>query len=180
MGKLPSPIPGNVYRHVEHRLRHREAILRRALQELAQAEGDAGAIRSPGAESVGGGNSSSDRVCSAAIRIAEARSKVEKAKVWLRVYRWTMDVFAGTDAGRAMKLIFEKSVCQAEAARQLNCDRQTVRRYKDDFVIRASFLAVSWGLIRMNFEGRVREDEFAGETQRVSEDNGGDVGREEH
>lgn len=155
MGKLPSPIPGNVYRHVEHRLRHREAILRRALQELAQAEGDAGAIRSPGAESVGGGNGSSDRVCSAAIRIAEARTRVTRAQTWLRVYRQTMDAFAGTDAGRAVRHLFDKGISQAEAARILSCDRQTIRRYKDDFIIRAAFLAVGCGLIKMSIEGSI-------------------------
>ena len=179
MGKLPSPIPGNVYRHVEHHIRHRNAVLRRALLALAQAEGDAGAIRSPGAESVGGGSGSSDRVCSAALRIAEARTRVTRAQTWLKIYRQTMDAFAGTDAGRAVRYLFDKSVSQAEAARILSCDRQTIRRYKDDFIIRASFLAVGCGLIRMTVGGSVREDEFAEEAQRASEDNDGDVGREE-
>ena len=155
MGKLPSPIPGNVYRHVEHHIRHRNTVLRRALLALAQAEGDAGAIRSPGAESVGGGNGSSDRVCSAAIRIAEARTRVTRAQTWLKIYRQTMDAFAGTDAGRAVRHLFDKGISQAEAARILSCDRQTIRRYKDDFIIRAAFLAVGCGLIKMSIEGSI-------------------------
>ena len=155
MGKLPSPIPGNVYRAVEHHLRHRAAVLRRALLDLSDAESDAGAIRSPGAESVGGGSGGSDRVCGAALRIAEARTRVTRAQTWLSVYQQTMDVFSGTDAGRAVRYLFERALSQAESARKLNCDRQTIRRYKDDFIIRASFLAVGCGLIRMKDDGRI-------------------------
>ena len=37
MGKLPSPIPGNVYRYVEKRIRHRSAYLARALESLSES-----------------------------------------------------------------------------------------------------------------------------------------------
>lgn len=179
MGKLPSPIPGNVYRHTEHRLRHRSAILKRALQGLSQAEADAGAIGSPGAGNAGGGKGGvSDRVGEQAVRLAEARNRVTRAQAWIKVYRWTMDVFRGTDAWDAVRLLFDRQLTQAETARRLSRDRQTVRRYKDEFIIRAAFLAVSWGLIRMNEGGSItaEADESAGETRRVLEENNGDAG----
>ena len=158
MGKLPSPIPGNVYRCTEQRIRHRSAYLSRALQQLNEAEQDAGAIGSPGAEKIGGSGSGTDRVCAAAIRIAEAREKVQKAQTWIRVYRLTMEAFQGTEAFRCVRLLFDKSVSQAETARMIGRDRQTVRRYKDEFIIRAAFLAVSMGLIRMSEGGRIHAE----------------------
>lgn len=168
MGKLPSPIPGNVYRTVEHHVRHRKRILQAALQALSAAEDDAGAIRSPGAGNCGGsGGGVSDRVGDAAIRIAEARAKVTRAQLWISVYRWTMDAFAGTDAERAVRYLFDKGINQAETARKLNCDRQTVRRYKDDFLLRAAFMGVSMGLIRLNNGGRVQEDELVGTEAKI-------------
>ena len=168
MGKLPSPIPGNVYRTVEHRMRHRSGILRRALQALAQAEADAGAIRSPGAGSEGGGGGGiSDRTSDAAMKLAEARDRVTRAQNWIRVYKWTIDVFRTTEAWDAVRLLFDKGLSQAEAARRINRDRQTVRRYKDEFIIRAAFLAVSWGLIRLNDGGRIREDELVGTEAKI-------------
>lgn len=157
MGKLPSPIPGNVYRYVETRIRHRSAYLARALESLSEAEQDAGAIGSPGAEKVGSGGGGSDRVSAAALRISDARDRVVKCQAWIRVYQLTMEAFQGTDAFRCVRLIFDRAASQAEAARAISRDRQTVRRYKDEFVIRAAFLAVSMGLIRMSTEGRLSD-----------------------
>ena len=170
MGKLPSPIPGNVYRTVEHRMRHRSGILRRALQLLNQAEHDAGAIHSPGANRTGGGSGGiSDRTSDAAMKLAEARARVTRAQDWIRVYKWTLDVFRSTEVWDAVRLMFDKGCSQAETARRINRDRQTVRRYKDEFVIRAAFLAVSWGLIRMTGGGRISEDADDGDHRESDE-----------
>lgn len=149
MGKLPCPIPPAVYRKVEHRLRHREQLLREALEALASAEADAGAIASPAAGRIGGSGGVSDQTASRAVRITEARRRVVLAKKWIWVHEETEEAFRGTDAGRAVRLIFDQGRTQADAARAIRCDRQTIRRYKDDYIIRAAFLAVSAGLIRL-------------------------------
>lgn len=149
MCRLPPPIPEDTYRRVEHALTHRAENRRRALDRLARAEQEAYDVHGPNLDRVGSGGGSQDRVERAALKLAHAREAADAARSWDKVYRLCMETYQGTCIAQAARMLIDEKLSQAETARKLMCTRQTVRRYKDDFIYRCAVLAVQFGILKI-------------------------------
>ena len=146
-----SMIPEAVYKTIDSRLKDRNQMIGRAEEELAKAEEDAFCLKSHqlSADKVQGGKRKKDAVEMAAIRIAEAKNKLEIAWKWEELFR-KMDrifPFESTSEGTVAGYIYQYGMSQADVCRVTGCDRQTVRARKDRYINRAALLAAQMGLI---------------------------------
>ena len=152
MKPLPPPIPASVYRKTEYMLRHRRALQKKAAEILREAEHQAYDARGPSLDRIGSGGGTADRLEQGAIRVLEARDKAGRTLLWDKAVQMTAEIYRGTDAGRCARMLFDGGISMAECAKKFGCDRQTVRRWKDMFVIRCAFFAAQYGLVRIDKE----------------------------
>lgn len=140
-------IPAGVFSLVESRRRrraHARAEARRLVEEAA-----ASVMGSPQLDSVGSrGTPKHDKVDRAAIRLIQARERLAEAEKWERVFE-DADAHFGLDSDvvRCARLLYDEGKMQTEAAGVMFCDRQSVRRWRDGYVIYCAFVAQGKGLI---------------------------------
>lgn len=152
-------IPENAYRQVEKRLRGRQAAVARAEQALFRAQQRAYAVSAPAPDNVGGGRGSEpgSRVEKAALSVLKAEEKLEHARKWEEVLRLLDRVFTlDTPEGRAVDLVYSRGYDKKNAAKIMQCSRETLGRRLDTYVCHAALIAAGEGLIK------IREDTVNG------------------
>lgn len=140
-------IPAEAFRLVESRRRRRAHAQAEARQLLEEAAGQV--MGSPVLDSVGSrGTPKHDKVDRVAIRLMDAEARLETAERWEEVFRETDEHFgAGSDVVKCAGMLYDKGLRMTEAAAVMFCDRQTVRRLRDGYVIYCAFVAQGKGLI---------------------------------
>ena len=145
-------IPENVYRQVEKRLRGRHIAVARAEQALYRAQQRAYAVSAPAPDKVVGGrtNDPGSRVEKAALSVLKAEEKLDTARKWEDVLRLLDRVFTqDTLEGRAVDLVYSRGYDKKNAAKIMQCSRETLGRRLDTYVCHAALIAAGEGLIRI-------------------------------
>lgn len=145
-------IPEKIYRLVEKKLTDRHVLVVRAEMDLAEAQSAAASCSAPpmDADRVSG-SGDGKRLERAVLRVLAAEKALDDAREWLDVIR-LLDAafpFPGTVEGKIANILYEQGKNQAQACLELNCDRQTVRRRKDNYVAYGALIAASKGLIEI-------------------------------
>lgn len=148
-------IPEKIYQLVKKRLQERHVLVQRAEIQLMEAQSAAYGCSAPpmDAPHVSGGGTG-NRTQSMAFRVMEAEKALDEARKWLDVFR-LLDAafpFPGTVEGQIANLIFEQGCNQAQVCLELKCDRQTIRRRMDNYVIYGALIAASRGLVEIGRE----------------------------
>lgn len=148
-------IPEKIYRLVEKRLQERHVMVQRAKINLLEAQCAAYGCSAPpmDADHVSGGGTG-NRTQSMAFRVLEAEKALDEARKWQDVFRLLEAAFPfpGTIEGEIANLIYERQYNQAQACQAMKCDRQTIRRRRDNYVIYGALIAASKGLVEIGRE----------------------------
>ena len=145
-------IPENMYRQVEKRLRGRQAAVAKAEQALYRAQQRAYSVSAPSPDKVGGGRGSApgSRVEKAALSILKAEEKLDTVRKWEEVLRLLDRVFTqDTPEGRAVDLVYSRGYDKTNAAKIMQCSRETLSKRLDTYVCHAALIAAGEGLIRI-------------------------------
>lgn len=144
-------LPRALYARIERELRadHRQAVMD-AEEELARCREDAHGLKSPALDESGKTIRPANRVQDGALRVIQAEQRLDTRKSWADVARALDAAFTGTKTGEVARLLYTDGRRPAEISALLGVDRQTVRKRRDDYVIRAALLAAERGLIRMS------------------------------
>lgn len=142
-------IPGRIYRRVEAALHRRDTAAALALARIREAEARAtGATAQMDGERVQT-SSTGDRLERSVIALAEARDAYADALSWEHVFRRADRYFEGRDEGRCAELFYRRHKSQQQVAGEMYVDRQTVRRWRDNYVVFCALVAAEYGLITM-------------------------------
>lgn len=140
-------IPAAAFLETERRRRRRSRAQAdaRALLETASAQ----VMGSPGLEQIGSrGTPRHDKVDMAAIRLIDAEARMEEALAWEEVFDLADTHFGMySDVVKCARLLYDQGLKMTEAAAVMFCDRQTVRRLRDGYVIYCAFAANGKGLL---------------------------------
>lgn len=155
-------IPETIYRLVDKKLRDRHTLVPRAEMDLLAAQSAAVSCSAPpmDADRVSG-SGDGKRLEKAVLRVIAAEKALHDAREWLAVIR-LLDAafpFPGTVEGEIANILYERGENMTQACGRLKCDRQTVRRRKDNYVIYGALIAASKGLIQIGGEIIGRQDE---------------------
>lgn len=143
-------IPRRLYAHIERRLHERDyAEVAKACQSVISSRGDAMNLKSPSLNSGGHSGAISDRVQDGVERVMAAEERLSRALRWQAVFARLDEAFDGTEEALIAQMIYRDKVQVQQIARLLNRDRQTITRYRDNYVTHAALLAAEAGLIRM-------------------------------
>ena len=137
-------IPDWAFREVERRRRRRGDARAREARLLQDAVGRV--MGSPGLDRIGSpGTPASDKVGREVVRKVAAETQ---EAAWEDVFREADEHFgADSDAVKVARLVYDEQLSQAQTAEALKCDRQTVRRQRDAYVIYSAFVASGRGLM---------------------------------
>lgn len=140
-------IPAEAFQAVERRRRKRRQAQAEARALLAQAA--ARVMGSPALDKVGSaGTPRHDKVDLAAIRLMDAEARLDTAMRWEDAFEETDAHFgADSDVVKCAGLLYDQDKRMTEAADVMFCDRQTVRRLRDGYVIYCAFVAQGMGLL---------------------------------
>lgn len=143
-------IPRRLYAHIELRLHERDYTeVAKACQCVISSRGDAMNLKSPSLNGGGHSGAISDRVQDGVERVMAAEERLSRALRWQAVFARLDEAFAGTEEALIAQMIYRDKVQVQQIARLLNRDRQTITRYRDNYVTHAALLAAEAGLIRM-------------------------------
>lgn len=145
-------IPRALYAHIEKKLHEQpfEAVAD-AAQALITRREEAIGVKSPGSEPIGGHSGGvSNRVQDGVLRVIAAEETLDAANRWAMVLSRLGEIFEGKPEAEIAHALYVQKMTAQEVARSRNVDRQTVRRLKDNYVIRAALLAAEYGLVRMD------------------------------
>ena len=145
-------IPRTLYAYIEKKLYEQpyEAVVD-AAQQLIERREEALCIKSPGSEPSGGhGGGVSNRVQDGVLRVIAAEESLDAANRWALVLTRLGEIFEGQKEKEMAELLYGQKLTAQEIAARWGVDRQTVRRIKDNYVIRAALLAAEHGLVRMS------------------------------
>lgn len=142
-------IPDSIYAECEKWLRGREGLIEQAQRRLERAREAAYAARAAAMDKNGGrGSQDGSGLERMALRVAEAEEQLRRALSWDDVFvRLDRMLPVESMAGKVGRYLYQRGMTQKYIADLLGCDRQTVRRYQDDYVVRCALLAVQAGLI---------------------------------
>lgn len=145
-------IPRNLYAYIEKKLYEQPyQVVSDAAEMLITAREEALGVKSPGGETSGGhGGGVSNRVQDGALRVIAAEETLLTANRWAFVHARLREIFDGTDEGDVARMLYVEMLTSQEIAKKRGVDRQTVRRLRDNYVIRAALLAAEHGLVRMS------------------------------
>ena len=137
-------IPDWAFREVERRRRRRGDARAREARLLQDAVGRV--MGSPGLDRIGSpGTPASDKVGREGVRKISAETL---AAEWEAVFREADEHFGmESDAVTVARMVYDEQLSQVQAAERMRCDRQTVRRQRDAYVIYSAFVASGRGLL---------------------------------
>lgn len=145
-------IPRKLYAFIEKKLFEQpyEAVSAAAEALITRRE-EAVGVKSPGSECSGGRSSGiSNRVQDGVMRVMAAEENLEAANRWAFVLTRLSEIFQGTEVAEVASLFYAQKMTEAEIARSKGKSRQTIRRCRDEYVMRAALLAAENGLVRMS------------------------------
>ena len=145
-------IPRKLYAFIEKKLFEQpyEAV-REAAEVLITRKEQATGVKSPGSEySRGRSVGISNRVQDGVMRVMAAEENLEAANRWAFVLTRLSEIFEGTETAEVAELFYAQKMAEAEIARSKSKSRQTIRRCRDEYVMRAALLAAENGLVRMS------------------------------
>lgn len=145
-------IPRKLYAFIEKKLFEQpyEAVSAAAEALITRRE-EAVGVKSPGSECSGGRSSGiSNRVQDGVMRVMAAEENLETANRWAFVLTRLSEIFQGTEVAEVALLFYAQKMTEAEIARSKGKSRQTIRRCRDEYVMRAALLAAENGLVRMS------------------------------
>lgn len=149
-------IPRKLYAFIEKKLFEQpyEAV-REAAEALITQKEQATGVKSPGSECSGGRSGGiSNRVQDGVMRVMAAEENLEAANRWAFVLTRLSEIFEGTEVAEVAELFYAQKMPEADIARSKGKSRQTIRRCRDEYVMRAALLAAENGLVRMrDYEG---------------------------
>lgn len=149
-----SVIPQKIYRLVENRLRDRWTMLPRARAALYAAQAAAAAPPGQATDKTPVQGGGSDRTQAAVLRVIQAEERLRQAEKWAAVFALLDETFPfeGTAEGVVAGYLYGNGMTQEEVCRATHCDRQTVRRRRDNYVAHCALFAAAEGLIRIEEE----------------------------
>ena len=151
-------IPDGIYRLVEKKLRGRHELVPRAEMDLLAAQSAAVNCTAPpmDADRVSG-SGDGKRLERAVLRVIAAEKALDDAREWLDVMRLLDAAFPypGTVEGEIAHILYEQGKKQAQASLELKCDKHTIQRRRDNYLIYGALIAASKGLIEIG-EGSVK------------------------
>lgn len=145
-------IPRKLYAYIEKKLYEQpyDAVSAAAEALICRKE-EALCVKSPGAGSTGGRSGGvSNRVQDGTLRIIAAEETLETANRWAAVMTRLHEIFDGKPEGEIAEMLYAQKLSAQEIALRRGVDRQTIRRMRDSYVIRAALLATEAGLVRMS------------------------------
>lgn len=145
-------IPRKLYAFIEKKLYEQpyEAVSDAAEALITQREKAIG-VKSPGSECSGGRSGCvSNRVQDGVMRVIAAEENLETANRWAFVLTRLSEVFCGTEIAEVADLFYVQKMTEQSIARSKGKSRQTIRRCRDEYVLRAALLAAENGLVRMS------------------------------
>lgn len=146
-------IPRDTYRQVESMLHRRAELLGAAQKALRDAQDRAYYPTAPAPDTDHVRTSpAGDRLERAALAVIEAERRVQAAHAWGKVFVLLDRDFYGTKEGEAAEMMYIRHYSQAKVAGQLHVNRQTARRLRDKYVVRAALYASEAGLISITKE----------------------------
>lgn len=145
-------IPRSIYAVIEARLYERDSAVR-----IAAARRDAirsrSLLRSPMGSAGGGhGSGPSSPTERAAVMLIEAETALETAEAWEAVFARIDRMYKGETEETVVRMIYREGKQQAEVAKALYMDRQTVRRAQDTYICTCAVLAAEMGLVHLGEE----------------------------
>lgn len=145
-------IPRKLYAYIEKKLYEQPfQTVSDAAEVLISRREEAFGVKSPSSETAGGHSGGvSNRVQDGVLRVMAAEETLHTASRWAFVYARLGEIFDGTDEGEIARLLYVEELTAQEIAKSRGVDRQTVRRLRDNYVIRAALLAAENGLVRMD------------------------------
>ncbi|MBQ7885366.1 MAG: hypothetical protein IJ313_00570 [Clostridia bacterium] len=143
-------IPRALYAYIEKKLYDQPyQAVSEAAEALISRREEATGVKSPSGERSGGHSSGvSNRVQDGVLRVIAAEETLETANRWAFVYMRLGEIFDGTGEGEVARMLYAQKMTAQEIAKHRGVDRQTVRRLRDSYVIRAALLAAEHGLVR--------------------------------
>lgn len=141
-----------VYQETERRLQERYTAIEQARELMAAARAGAYTVKAAPMDPNGGGRGTGrgDALERKAITVAEAEAELRAALAWDDVFRRLDRIFPpDTKEGRVGWYLYQNGLTQADICRIMGCDRQTVRRNKDVYILNCALLAAMAGLVRM-------------------------------
>lgn len=148
-------IPKPIYRRIEKKLRDRDVLVASAKARLMDAQRALAACGMPSTDAEPAGkNSHGNRTQRLAIAIAEAEEELQKAQQWADVLRLVDAAFPypGTQEGEVAHWIYGCWDKIGQVCRIMHCDRETVQRRRDSYVVYAALIAAGKGLIDITKE----------------------------
>lgn len=151
-------IPRKLYAFIEKKLYEQpyEAVSDAAEALITRRE-EAFGVKSPGSECSGGRSGGvSNRVQDGVMRVIAAEENLETANRWAFVLTRLSEIFEGTEVAEVADLFYVQKMTEADIAIRISAKRaqpytrQTIRRFRDKYVIRAALLAAENGLVRMS------------------------------
>lgn len=148
-------IPRRIYRATEARLRARYTAIEEARDALEMARAMAYSAQAAPMDPNGGshGTGRGDALERKAISVHEAEEELRRVLAWDDVFHRMDRIYpVDTPEGRVGWYLYQNGLTQADISTILGCDRQTVRRHKDIYVLNCALLAAMAGLVRMGDE----------------------------
>lgn len=149
-------IPRKLYAYIEKKLYEQPyRAAREAAEVLIERREEAVGVKSPGGGRSGGRGGPSNRVQDGVLRVIDAEETLETANRWAFVYMRLSEIFAGTETAEIAQAYYAEKKTAREIAAARGCDRQTIRKRRDEYVIQAALLAAEHGLVKMSdYTGR--------------------------
>lgn len=143
-------IPKEIFDLCVRRRRARYQAIRRAAEQLRMARERAESMsHAPDPNGGSHGSGQGDGLERKAISVAEAELRLRRALAWDNVFARMDRIFpAGTREMITARMIFDKELSIAQAARIQSVDRQTVMRARDNYIVNVALVAAAAGLIR--------------------------------
>lgn len=153
-------IPWNIYKNVEWHLHNRAHLVENAVENMTDIEDDVfngSRALSADTRSPSGTSKHSDPTAQKAMTIIRAHERVENARKWGFVMDKTFAYFEGTLTGEVALRFYGQRRKILQIATDLDIDRQTIRRHRDEFVCLCALYASESGLIHIERREAVNE-----------------------
>ena len=144
-------IPRTLYAYIEKKLHEQpyEAVSAAAEALISRREEAWGVKSAAGGSSGGRSGSVSNRVQDGVLRVIAAEENLCTANRWAFVLTRLGEIFEGKPEQEIALRLYQRKMTAQEIATECGVDRQTIRRLRDNYVVRAALLAAEQGLIRL-------------------------------
>lgn len=145
-------IPRTLYAYIEKKLHEQPYdAVSAAAEALISMREEATCVKSAAGGSPGGrAGGVSNRVQDGVLRVIAAEETLCTANRWAFVLTRLSEIFEGKPEQEIAQRLYVRKMTAQEIATECGVDRQTIRRLRDNYVVRAALLAAEQGLVRMD------------------------------